>query len=325
MKFRTEYTATPCRPRLSVLRPVTLIGSCFSDNIGALMRRDMWDARVNPCGVVYNPASIRRIVATAVDGGTLPDPILRDGMYVSPLLSSKVYGATPGQCDAAVRTALRSLRQSIADSQAVIVTLGTARVYTLAGRPSEVVTNCHKRPSREFDIRMLTPGEAAGCLADTAAAIRRLNPACGLIFTVSPVRHLGDGFTLNTISKSTLHLAAHLAAESLGEDAAYFAAYEIMCDDLRDYRFYASDLAHPSAEAAEYIYGQFLATHVSDDHRSLLAEARGLRAALTHRPQLPSPAHERHLAASRKRLAAFLAAHRGMQAGDLPREAGTAR
>lgn len=319
MKFRTEYKMRPASRLLEAERSVVLMGSCFSAEIGERMRSSLWRAAANPCGVLYNPASISTCVRLALSDDkarceAAERSIVRRGELHCSWLSDSGVSAYERECvKERVLARLDALRHLLADAQALILTFGTAWVYELAAEPGRVVANCHKFPASSFSRRRMTVEEIAREWEETAALLREYNPGIRLIFTVSPVRHLKDGFEGNLRSKATLLLACEELCGRI--DAEYFPAYELMTDDLRDYRFYASDLLHPSAEGADYVWEKFQECYLSESDRALLNEGRKMAAALAHRPIISDSseagrkAAEEYASAVRARYARFVAAH----------------
>lgn len=263
MKFRTEYTpAANPGIRLTPSMPLLFIGSCFSVNIGTRLERMMWRTVVNPCGVLYNPASIAMSITKAIDGET---PRMEynesSGLWFSWDFSTLF--SSPRREEAERRTAegMVALKERVADSGALLVTFGTAWIYEL--EDGMVVANCHKRPAKMFRRRLMGVDEITGLWSPLIERLKALNPGIKIIFTVSPVRHLADGFAGNLRSKARLILACEELSRLPGCD--YFPAYEILTDDLRDYRFYADDLLHPTEFAADYIMEKFIATYVPEE------------------------------------------------------------
>ncbi len=282
MRFRTEYTIE--RKMLPpALNPdgIVLLGSCFSDNIGGMLATYGCDVTINPVGVVYNPASLAKIVELAYRlnsesiGAEEMKMVARDGKMASLYFASVVNGATEEELYARICEALTSLADALKRSETLIVTLGTAYVYSHQG---EVVTNCHKLPEREFERRRLSVAECESMLEAMEANLTRLRDGVPMrvIYTVSPVRHLRDGFAENSRSKATLMLA-------VGE-REYFPAYEILTDDLRDYRYYADDLLHPSRQGIEYIWEKFSETYFDSSTRQELQRRMKLLRQANHRP-----------------------------------------
>lgn len=321
MRFRTEFISTPSPlpvdPEVSAL----LLGSCFSDNIGDRMRQCRWDARVNPCGVLYNPFSIARVIRLALGDADMARSVQSSltadrGIWNSWLCDSGAASDSAETTAAKVTAGIGSLSSSLAEAGVLIVTFGTAWIYELADNPGYVVANCHKRPASMFTRRRLSVEEVVDIWSKLLDRLTILYPHLRIIFTVSPVRHLKDGFKGNARSKAILLLACERLCSGF-PFAEYFPAYEIVTDDLRDYRFYADDLVHPSAEAVEYVWEKFLDRFVSPGSRRVLEEGESITKALGHRPLIDgcmaaADMQEHHRMKTEERLGAFREKHPGM-------------
>lgn len=289
MKFRTEIDIIPSSRPLDPQRSVVLLGSCFTDSIGEKMRWCRWRAMPNICGVLYNPASIARILHLACSlrgdcADEIRDSIVeKDSLWMSWLMDSGVASCSETSTERNVMERIRKLGDAVAEAGALIVTFGTSWIYELSSNEGYVVSNCHKFPATEFLRRRLGVDEIVSQWHQLIADIRTLNPEIRIIFTVSPIRHLKDGFEGNSRSKATLLLACERLCEECG-NVEYFPAFELLNDDLRDYRFYASDLVHPSADAVEYIWEKFCDRYLSKEGRAMLAEGERITKALNHRP-----------------------------------------
>ena len=256
IKLSTPVLSPALPVQISLSDRITVLGSCFADSIGRRLSTAGFDVCVNPFGTLYNPVSICNSVARL--GSALPFTEadceqMGAGAGLVCSFAHHTSFARPSS-EEFLSTANASLKEAAEfwkGSNKVLVTLGTAMVWKRTDS-GEVVTNCLKRPSEEFSHEMLG-------LEQTTALLQMLirsNPDKEFIFTVSPIRHLGDGAHLNTISKATLQLAVQRSG------ACYFPAYEILLDELRDYRFYADDLCHPSSLAEEIIWQRFLGSAV---------------------------------------------------------------
>lgn len=291
MKFRTEYNARPCTELLNPELPVVLLGSCFTDYIGERMRKCRWDAYPNICGSLYNPKSIANILSIACSGTSfshiVSDSIVeRNPLWVSWLMDSKCVTYTQKETRDCIISKLNTLRSRLEESPLLIITFGTAWIYELRERPGYIVSNCHKFPSDMFLRRRLSVGEIVAEWEEIMELLKSAFPGLRVLFTVSPVRHLKDGFEENSLSKSILRLACDEICR-MHDSTDYFPAYEIVNDDLRDYRFYSEDLVHPSKEAVEYIWEKFQERYLSPASRSLLAEGEKLTKRLNHHPIIP--------------------------------------
>ena len=264
---------------------VVLLGSCFSDNMGGKMHGALINALVNPMGTLYNPMSIASGVQRLIECRPMAgqELFMQSGVWNSYDFHSR-YSlpdklVTLDRMNQRIELGHKTLRQA----QLLTITLGTAIVYRLRST-GQVVANCHKVPQHEFERKMESVPEMAQVLDGMLTALHQFNPNLRIIFTVSPIRHIADGLDVNSLSKASLRVAIQNAIVSHQEYCDYFPAYEIMLDDLRDYRFYTSDMVHPSDVAVEYIWQAFQATYLDD--RSALAVARCERVhkRLQHRP-----------------------------------------
>lgn len=285
MEFRTIVKTGENRGWLHHSDKVLLLGSCFSDNIGAKMNGALINATVNPMGTLYNPMSIARAVKRLIDCSPIAgqDLFMQGGVWNSYEFHSRY--SMPDKQAAIDRMNQRIVmgHEALHEAQMLTITLGTAMVYRLKAT-GQVVANCHKVPQHEFERKMATVPEMVQELDDMLSRLHQFNPAMQIIFTVSPIRHVADGLGTNSLSKAALRIAVSEAIAGHSDYCDYFPAFEIMMDDLRDYRFYASDMVHPSDVAIEYIWQAFQATYLDD--RSALAVARCERVyrRLQHRP-----------------------------------------
>lgn len=282
MKFRTELSPSPAPFTLEPADRPLMLGSCFADYMGARLRRALWPAAVNPCGVMFNPESVAALIDRALSGID-PEPEEYAGRWLCFSLPTRYAASTRAEASERIAAAMASLRTAIDNAGALIVTFGTSRVYRLESS-GLVVANCHKLPQNMFRTGMLTPDYIARRWTDLTARLRSLRPGLKIVYTVSPVRHVRDGLHANTLSKAALHLAVDSLTAADPEGSCYFPAFEALTDDLRDYRFYASDLAHPSDMAVEYIHDLFARTFLTPATRAADAEATALTRRAEHRP-----------------------------------------
>lgn len=262
MKFRTEILIPHSGLELGLDDRTVLLGSCFSDNIGTRLADAGFNVLRNPFGTLYNPASIASAVRRLDSGRPFTEADCVKMGAGSELICSFEHHTSFARESAQefldnANARLQESRDFWKSCGKVVVTLGSAFVWKALERGGAVVSNCLKRPDREFAREMLSVQECASLLQDIIAS----HPDKEFIFTVSPIRHLSDGAHSNTLSKSTLHLAVDSAMAG-ARNAAYFPAYELMMDELRDYRFWAKDMVHPSELAVDYIWEQFIAAHV---------------------------------------------------------------
>lgn len=284
MRFRTEIEPQRTLGWIEPGTAITLLGSCFSDNIGERLVRDGFDCIHNPLGPLFNPLSISRAIELAMSGGEYLPDMLEAGPrgWHCMDFASRYSGNDPIEVCSTANGHLRLLSQRLQTSKPHILalTLGSAFVYMLDGK--RPVGNCHKFPAQRFERIRLDVDRIVDAIA---SATRSLSDNTKIILTVSPVRHLDDGLHGNTLSKAILHLACEQLVQQ-NPKINYFPAYEMLMDDLRDYRFYADDLKHPSAMACEYIYSHFCDTYMTAQTREYASRCRKEAAQANHRPIL---------------------------------------
>ncbi len=270
MKFRTELTCSQSAWQISHSDRLLFIGSCFSDEMGRRLAERGFDISVNPFGPLYNPLSIANCIHRSLSRQyyTLSDLTPGPRGYHCLDYAMRFSGEDADSVLDAVNSRLDDMRARIEAGAIVFITLGTVFVYFLAetGRP---VGNCHKFPPSTFIRRRISIEEAREALHSVTTALYAAG-ASQVVFTVSPIRHLSDGFHENTLSKASLHMAVDMLGESVG----YFPSYEIVMDDLRDYRAYADDMVHIAPKAVDYIYEKFEEVFFSTATRQEAAAAR---------------------------------------------------
>ncbi|MDE5744271.1 MAG: GSCFA domain-containing protein, partial [Paramuribaculum sp.] len=254
-EFRTPVAPLPRKGLISHTTPLLMLGSCFASNIGAKLQRDMFDVIVNPFGTLYNPASIAAACGCIATGGhfTEGDIVEREGRLHSWHCHSSLSSETLDREEylSTLNHLIDKLHADMRDVSAAILTFGTRHVYRLKSN-GMVVANCHKLPAAEFEEADMDVEQCTGYMEKAVAALRSINPDMKIVLTVSPVRYVGEGLHNSTLSKSTLLIACE-SVSGRYDGIIYFPSYEIMMDDLRDYRFYAADMKHPSDVAVDYI------------------------------------------------------------------------
>ncbi len=288
MKFRTEIESAPLECRIGYENRTLLLGSCFTENIGRRMAAAKFRTAINPTGILFNPASI---AAAIRDFGrdVVREELHTDGeRWFHFGFHGEFAAPTAEEAIEMMNSARRTATEALATADRVILTLGTAWIYE---REGEVVANCHRRPAAEFQRRRMGVDEIVATLGNL---ISNELSHTEVILTVSPVRHLGDTLAGNSASKAALRLAAE---ELTGRhaNAHYFPSYEILVDDLRDYRFYGNDLVHPSGQAVEYVWEIFSKTVLSERARELLPRVENLMKMVEHRPRNPESESHRRL------------------------------
>ncbi len=287
MRFRTEISLQPLAEGIDHSAKIFALGSCFAESISERLRRAKFSVTTNPFGVLFNPLSIARAIDRLADTRAFAVCDIREGKegFFSFDAHSSLDGKTQTEIFANLNQAVAQGSKALHDAEWVILTFGTAWVYEREGK---VVANCHKQPSQEFVRRRLSVEEIVERYRPLFEGILRDKK---VILTVSPVRHVGDGLQENSVSKAILRLAVEQLCEQF-DNAHYFPSFEILIDDLRDYRYYADDLAHPSKMAVEYVWEIFCEYALTDKARALLPKIEQIVAASEHRPFNPdSEAH----------------------------------
>jgi hypothetical protein len=303
MEFRTELTVSPSDKAITHKSRLLTVGSCFADEVGQKLADNKFQALVNPFGTIFNPLSLFELLEKSLSGEPLRTmPVERDGLFFHYGLHSRYFAESPEAINQLVRRQMQQTAdflQAPANSDKwLIITLGTAWIYALeeSGVP---VANCHKMPARLFHKRLL---EVEEILAAFQKLYVVLPDDWQIILTVSPVRHIKDTLPLNAVSKSVLRLAVHYLCEY--PQVSYFPAYELLLDDLRDYRFYAADMLHPSEQAIDYIFDKFASAYFRPSTLQLMQRWQKIRQGLAHRPlQANSASHRRFLEDLSQKLA----------------------
>ncbi len=298
--WKTDLLVTPSHP-MHVSDPVVTVGSCFADVVGNYLTDNKFNVLSNPFGTVYNPLSIHRLVAMIIhkQSPSVDGFVGSQDVYFHDQFHSSFYGSSKEALTEKIESHLLQAHQFLIRSRFLIVTYGTAFVYRRKDN-QEIVANCHKMPSSIFTKELLSVDTILESAHETFAIVKKINPQIQIITTISPVRHIKDTLPLNTVSKSILRLCCHELQKTVID---YFPAYEIMMDDLRDYRFYKPDRIHPTGEAEEYIIEKFGDQYFDTVTKNLLMEWNSIRQALQHKPFQPnSSAHQTFLQKTLERL-----------------------
>ncbi|MBJ6143504.1 GSCFA domain-containing protein [Hymenobacter sp. BT559] len=301
--FRTELTIAPQERLLPRTARVLTVGSCFADSIGERLRLNKVNALVNPFGTVFQPLALAQLLRAAAgeEQDWQQHVVEARGRWQSYDFHGTIGAESPVELLQTIQETVRRVGDFVRTANAVILTLGTAWAYRLR-ETGELVSNLHKLPAGLFEKELLTADEIVNGLAEVHALLRRMNPAIRIVLTVSPVRHIKDTLPLNAVSKSVLRVACHYLSELL-PNVSYFPAYELLTDDLRDYRFYAADMLHPSEVAEDYIWERFARAYFDADFGRFRKEWAAVRQSLGHRPLHPgAPEHRAFLDQTRERL-----------------------
>lgn len=294
--FRTVLSATPSSFHIGLRDRCFTVGSCFADNLGGLLQKYKFDVLVNPFGTAYNPISIHKALQYAINN-ELPDQAtfgeLNDTFFNYDFHSS-FSALDPKTLQHHLTTAIGKSHDYIQSSTVLLITYGTSWVYERKDN-GEIVSNCHKVPIQNFNKQLLTQKKILESFEIFHKSLTAINPNIRIILTLSPVRHIKDTLELNAVSKSILRLSCHTLSE-LYANVEYFPAYEIVLDDLRDYRFYDRDLLHPSSEAIDYIWKIFSKRYFTQDTAKFVKQWDEILHAMEHRPYHPTSAlHQKFL------------------------------
>ena len=293
--FRTSVE-TPASPHpIQPHEGCVLLGSCFAQEMGSRMSAYGLPVLCNPTGTLYNPASIAMLVHQALKGDAGRLPVFESGdRWRCWLAGTQVEEATHDAIISTMTHELKQLEEALTHATHLFITLGTNVCYRLQEN-GEVVANCHKMPARLFLEDTLSLKQCTGTLSARTDALLQANPNLHITFTISPYRYAKYGFHRSQIAKATLLLAVEEVCQKQPA-ASYFPAYEILMDELRDYRFYADDMLHPSSVAADYIWHRFCQSRMSARTREYIKEYEPIRRGLAHRPSDPhSPQHRAFL------------------------------
>ena len=282
--FTTPVKIQKVTAEITYADRVMTLGSCFAENIGGKLLSAFFLTDINPFGVLFNPISIANSLELLLQSKEIEahDLFENRGMWQSFSYSSQFSNVTVEDCLLNINNRLSAARDFLEQTDFLLITFGTAWVYESV-KSGRVVSNCHKLPASEFVRRKLSVEEIVATYKTLIEKLQTLFPKVQIIFSVSPIRHLKDGLHENNLSKSTLLLAID-AIQSECKQVHYFPSYEIQMDELRDYRFYAADMLHPSDVAVNYIWKRFSEAYFSEDTQALKKRLEQLSADLLHRP-----------------------------------------
>ncbi|MBK8496587.1 MAG: GSCFA domain-containing protein [Chitinophagaceae bacterium] len=317
MDFHLEFTPKPFDVKINHQHNLLLIGSCFTEQIGTKLANHKFNVLDNPNGILFNPVSITRSVSSYIDNKQYcgSELFYQNESWNSWEHHSRFSHPDKEKCLAGINASQSKANAFLKNSDWLLITLGSAFVYELPSpsgeaRPddqvgrglgvSSVVANCHKVPTDKFTKRLLSAEEVFADLQTMIEKVSVFNPALKIIFTISPVRHLRDGFVENNRSKATLIQAVHKLIDK-NKNCFYFPAYELVIDDLRDYRFFAEDMVHPNYAATNYVWEKFIATCIDEPSQQLMKEIAVIVAAKNHKPFNPSSEQHKKIPANQSR------------------------
>ena len=284
MKLTTPIKLSRQNPPINYSSKVLLLGSCFAQNMGAKLEYYKFQQCTNPFGILFHPVAIEKLITRAVNQiwFTSKDVFLQNEQWHCFLAHSKLSNTSKEDLISALNSALEKLRFSLLEASHVVFTFGTAWVYRHLENDT-IVANCHKVPQKKFVKQLLSPDDVSDVLLGIETKLRTINPTCSIINTVSPVRHIKDGLLANSRSKA--HLIAGVQEIVSSEKLNYyFPSYEIMMDELRDYRYYKEDLIHPNQTAIAIIWTAFTGSWICPETAALQKKIATIQSGLLHTP-----------------------------------------
>ncbi len=288
MNFRTIVPPLSTSVRLGHEDCLLAIGSCFTENIGTFLQKSKFDVAINPFGIVYNPISIAETLFYLLKKKDLElekNIVEQDGVWSSFLHHSSFSTLAKTTIVEKIEKELTEHQVFFSKTNRLFLTFGTAMVHEHKAT-NQIVANCHKLPAHLFTKRRLSVEEIVTTYTSLLAALQKDKPNLEVIFTVSPIRHIRDGLVENQRSKATLILAIEALCNRF-EGVHYFPAYELLLDDLRDYRFFENDLIHPTSFAIQYIWDYFSETYFDATTKEIIGQLNKIQAAAAHRPFQP--------------------------------------
>ncbi len=296
MLLRTIVDIPVASQAITHQQNILMLGSCFTENIGKRLQKAKFSIQVNPFGILYNPLSIHQSLLHLISNKqfTTKDLTHHNEQWISFAHHGSFSHPDQQKCLQHINETVHQAQTLLKSLDCLILTFGTAYVYTLKNT-GQVVANCHKLPHQHFERKRLSVHEIVVRLQAVLEQFFKLRPELNVVFTVSPIRHWKDGAAANQLSKASLLLAIE-ALQRQYVNVHYFPAYELVLDDLRDYRFYEADMLHPNTVAIDYIWQRFQATYFDEKTLTILKEIQKVQRARQHRPQRPnSRAHRQFL------------------------------
>lgn len=316
MNFTTKIPIQKSNFPIDYDSKIMLLGSCFAENMGEKFEYFKFQTIVNPFGIIFNPVSLEKLIRRSIEKRkfTKNDIFFHNELWHCYDVHSELSNSDKSFFLNSLNELINSTHQQLNDSTHIIITLGTSWVYRHRQAQSDsdgVVANCHKVPQKEFTKELLSIQQIEESIESIISLVHSVNPNCKFIFTVSPVRHIKDGFIENTLSKAHLITAIHsvlnrkfsTSLELTTQNNIYFPSYEIMMDELRDYRFYGEDMLHPNQTAIDYIWIQFFQNYISESEFGLMNDICSIQKGLNHRPFNPNTkSHQKFLEATKIKI-----------------------
>jgi len=290
MKFHCEFDIPALQSPIGHRSHTLMIGSCFTENMGEKLAKHLFHVLENPNGVLFNPVSVAEALTQYIDAPTFTssDLFYFNEAWHSWKHHSRFSGTTPEEALSKINNANGAAHSFLKKASHLFITLGSAWVYQLTDQaagyaPNFVAANNHKAPASWFTKKLLTPADIEALYLPLISRLRHLNPDVQIIYTISPVRHVREGMVENNRSKAALIQAVHSLVDS-DANSYYFPAYEIVIDDLRDYRFYSEDMVHPNYHATEYVWEKFLQACTTPETKNIIKEIASINLAAAHKP-----------------------------------------
>ena len=299
MKFHTQFAINKLTSPISHLHKLMLVGSCFTENIGEKLKKMKFSVLGNPAGILFNPISVAQTLTNCIENKIVTESAI---FQYNEAWHSWDHHSRFSSYDA--KECLDGINQSTAQSHTylkqanyLVITLGSAWVYELTekamgNKVGYIAANNHKAPSDWFSKRLLSVDQTLAMLDNVLYRLFKFNPTIQIIFTISPVRHLREGVIENNRSKAVLIQAVHNLVDKFNQ-LYYFPAYELVIDDLRDYRFYAEDLVHPNYQATQYVWEKLVSACMTEQTQALMKEIADINLAFQHKP-FNQQSHQHH-------------------------------
>jgi hypothetical protein len=282
MDFFTHINISPANRKIDYKSKIISFGSCFSENIGKKLQRAYFKIDINPFGVLFNPASIAQNIEMLIENRNFDEKDLskNGSLYFNFAFDTSFSDICPKQCLEKINMRFTEAVKNLQDADFMFITFGTSWIFELKST-GEIVANCHKLPAENFTRRRLNVDEIIFIYKKLFLNLKKFNPNLHILLTVSPIRHAKDGFHENNLSKSILLLATEKLEKEF-ENILYFPAYEIIIDELRDYRFYVADMLHPSESAIDYVWEKFSDAFFSLETKKIVSLAQKVAADAEH-------------------------------------------
>ena len=302
MKFRTEVIVPRAGFAITHSDRIMMLGSCFVESVSEKMLSANFRVDANPFGIVYNPVSVANGLRDLMNNRTYTekDLFLHQGVYHSFAHHSRFSDVSETVALEGINSRIKQSAGFLRETTVLIITFGTANTYRWLSS-GEIVSNCHKLPAKQFKEERLSVDQIVEQWSELIKEVQKQSPDLRILFTVSPIRHWKDGAHENQLNKATLLLAINELIKA-NNNCSYFPSYEMMMDDLRDYRFYAEDMIHPSSQAVDYIWEKFSNAYFNPNTKAFIKEWESIQKALNHRPFNPdSEEHQAFLKETERR------------------------